>query len=461
MKSSRSATCDGPRRRGFVDAGGKSVFRRKTSGTAPFLGTVNAGGLRLALWITFLLVAGGPRVVLGAGTEFHGFVLVMSSGRLLDEHPEGSRSQRFFLFEERLRLELDAWAARGALALHLEGDAIHDELSASPDSFLREAFLDFRHGPFDLRAGRQIVTWGVGDLVFINDVFPKDWNSFFTGRPTEYLKRGVDGARLRYSSGPVNVELLAIPEFAPDVLPPPSELFQFDPLPGVVPGGQRRPEVDFQDPEFALRLYRRVGGFDVSAYFYDGLSRTPARSLHPSDGTTTAIEFYPRVTTAGASTQGNALGGVVSLEAGIHDFSLESNLVTPGVPESRRMWLLGYRTEILEDFSIGVQYLATQDHRRNVASPPGRDGVGPSSYRDLVTFRLERLLRYQTLRLTALGFYSVSDGDFLWRPELSNRFSDRVSLTLGANVFGGSESTFFGQLDRNDAVYLSARFDFE
>jgi hypothetical protein len=44
-----------------------------------------------------------------------------------------------------------------------------------------------------------IITWGVGDLLFINDVFPKDWESFFSGRPPEYLKLGVDGALVTYS----------------------------------------------------------------------------------------------------------------------------------------------------------------------------------------------------------------------------------------------------------------------
>ncbi|MBI2840173.1 MAG: hypothetical protein HYX75_17795 [Acidobacteria bacterium] len=54
---------------------------------------------------------------------------------------------------------------------------------------------------------------GVGDLLFINDVFPKDWVSFFAGRPMEYLKVGVDGVRLRYTGSHVNGEILALPFF--------------------------------------------------------------------------------------------------------------------------------------------------------------------------------------------------------------------------------------------------------
>ena len=49
-----------------------------------------------------------------------------------------------------------------------------------------------------MRAGRQIITWGLGDLIFINDVFPKDYEAFFSGRPMEYMKKGVDGVKIGY-----------------------------------------------------------------------------------------------------------------------------------------------------------------------------------------------------------------------------------------------------------------------
>ncbi|MBI4563725.1 MAG: hypothetical protein HY716_03405, partial [Planctomycetes bacterium] len=43
---------------------------------------------------------------------------------------------------------------------------------------------------------------------------------------------------------------------------------------------------------------------------------------------------------------------------------------------------------------------------------------------------------------------------------LSYKFSDDLAVTLGANVFGGrKDTTFLGQFDKNDNVYLSIRFD--
>ncbi len=59
-----------------------------------------------------------------------------------------------------------------------------------------------------------------------------------------------------------------------------------------------------------------------------------------------------------------------------------------------------------------------------------------------------------------------------WRPRLASHGStgrnwsrevgaDVVSAALGANIFAGRhENTFFGQMAKNDNLYLSVRFDF-
>jgi hypothetical protein len=39
--------------------------------------------------------------------------------------------------------------------------------------------------------------------------------------------------------------------------------------------------------------------------------------------------------------------------------------------------------------------------------------------------------------------------------------SDKLSAAVGANIFTGkNETTFFGQMAKNDNVYMSLRFDF-
>ena len=56
-------------------------------------------------------------------------------------------------------------------------------------------------------------TWGTGDLVFLNDLFPKDFVSFFAGRDDEYLKAPGDALRITHYSKAVNIDFVWTPVF--------------------------------------------------------------------------------------------------------------------------------------------------------------------------------------------------------------------------------------------------------
>ena len=162
------------------------------------------------------------------GIDVQGFALGTFTARTHSERPPGPEGRSFLLAEERLRLELNIWTDVAETEVLVKLDGVHDAVSREFYLDLREAYLDFTRGKADFRIGRQIATWGVGDLLFINDVFPKNWVSFFSGRPLEYLKVGVDALRGRYSSDVLNVELLIIPRFEPDTLPTPGRFFLHD-----------------------------------------------------------------------------------------------------------------------------------------------------------------------------------------------------------------------------------------
>ncbi|MHC4544612.1 MAG: hypothetical protein ACYSYL_08810, partial [Planctomycetota bacterium] len=89
--------------------------------------------------------------------------------------------------ETRLQVDLSSYPEWGDLKV--KGDVFGDLVEEQGDFDLREAYIFTQPLEFmDLKVGRQILTWGTGDLIFINDMFPKDWKSFFIGRDTEYLK---------------------------------------------------------------------------------------------------------------------------------------------------------------------------------------------------------------------------------------------------------------------------------
>ena len=393
------------------------------------------------------------------GADFESFLLGTYSRITSGETPE---DRQFLLAEERLRLDLSVWSENIEAEARVKLDGTHDSISGEFDVDLREAYVDYSSGKMDLRVGRQIATWGVGDLIFINDVFPKDWVSFFSGRPLEYLKLGVDSARVNYSTSALNVELMIVTDFRPDTLPTPQRFFLHDDFSGVTDRMQVHPGTGLDNPELALRMYRRIGGFDASAYAYRGFWRSPGQAPDDYDVPTQVSHFFPALSVYGLSAQGHAMGGVLSIEGGYYDSRDDNAGVNSTIANSEVRFLLGYQRQLSEDFTIGVQYYAEimmdfDAYERtlpNVSTPRNK-------YRDIVTLRLTRFLGHQTWMLSLFAFYSPEEQDYLLQPKVDYKVSDAFSATLGANLFGGDKkTTFLGQFDRNDNLYLTLRYDF-
>ena len=392
----------------------------------------------------------------------HGFLLGNFAARTGDAHPAGEEGGRFLWADERLRLEISGDTANGNLSFMFKGDLFHDAVANKLDGVVREAYLDYSPAWLDLRLGRQVVTWGVGDLLFINDVFPKDWSAFFSGRPLEYLKVGVDAAKLHVATPALNAELVVIPFFERDNLPGPERFFFFDPFAGVPSRRLREPATTTGNTEFALRLYRRVFKSDVSLYAYRGYWRQPSFRPDQLPLPTELRGFYPRLAVYGASAQRNVGAALLSLEAGYYDSQDDRNGADPAVPNSQFRFLVGYQQQLASEFTLGAQYYAEilKDYDAYKATLPAafplRDRL-----RHLLTLRLTKFLKYQTWKLSWFSFYSPSDQDALLIPELWHAITDRFSLTVGANILEGRHpTTFLGQFDRNDNVYVVLRFDF-
>ncbi len=394
--------------------------------------------------------------------EVHGFLLGDLSVRTSGERPPQGEGGAFVLGEERLRLDISGANSAGSLFLVTKGDLAHDAVVNSLKLDLREAYGGYTKEPVELRLGRQIVTWGVGDLFFINDVFPKDWNSFFSGRPMEYLKLGVDAAQLRYNSGIANVEFLAIPFYTPDTMPSGRRFFLFNPFPGVPYQTEVTPPSRLGNSELALRVYRRAGEFDISGYAYRGYWRSPSMRIDDPVVPTTVTRFYPELSVYGASAQRNLAQGVLSLEAGYYDSRQDRRGVNPTIPNSQWRFLAGYQRQPWQDFTVGIQAYSeviTQYSAYRASLPPG--GPREDQVRGVLSARLTQLLRYQTWTLSVFGAFSPTDQDYFLQPEAAYKVTDWFSISAGANRFGGeSRTTFFGQFAGSNNVFLNLRYDF-
>ena len=420
------------------------------------------GSYLLSAFLFSMALAESTWAIENENVEIHGFMLGNFTGRTTGLKPGDGKGDDFLLAEERFRLDINTWSNSIEASARFKVDFFQDALTRKSGMDLREAYIDYTTGDFDFRVGRQIVTWGVGDLLFINDTFPKDWTSFFSGRPLEYLKSGVDGFRARYSSGVLNADLMVIPFFEPDILPNPERFFLFDPFKALPSPNEEFPENTYGNTELALRLYRNIGDFDISGSVYKAFRSTPGMKPDDFAAPTLVTTFYPELSVYGFSAQKSSLGGVLSFETGYYYSRDDKDGYNPTISNSQIRFLFGYGRQLIEDLTLGLQYYVEvmEDYSAYKKSHPA-GFPEQKEYRDTLTLRLEQLLKHQTLRLSLFTFYSPADNDYLIQPRVSYKFSDNLSANLGANIFGGEkDTTFLGQFNKNDNIYFSVSFDF-
>ncbi len=412
----------------------------------------------LSLFLTTAVAS--TAVAQGADWPFHGFAQINWSVRTTGADQEGLVSDDFLLGDERLQLELERFSANGTAGFLAKVDLFYDGLSGLADLELREGYVDFVVSEFALRLGRQIMTWGVGDLIFINDVFPKDYAAFFSGRPLQYLKVGVDALKLDFASRLVSAELVLIPWFEPDRVPTPDRFVLFDPFPGL-PRVEQRPASSVSNGELAIRAYRRLAGADFSLYAYRGFYGSPAPQPVGAPEPDRVSLRFPRLNVYGASLERAGFKGVVSAELGYYDSREDAGGSDPWIPNSELRALAGYRRQLWPESQLGVQYSIEwlQDYDAYLATfPPGayrRDEV-----RHVATVRYTQQLAYQTWQLSLFVFAGLSEADYLAIPEIRHRVTEELWGAVGANVFGGGRHDLFGALDANDNLYLTFRYGF-
>ena len=370
------------------------------------------------------------------------------------------------------RLYLGATKSWEGMTANLTGNFLYDpvldrhnvELESGEGWFdLREANLLFRPTDFsDIKVGRQILTWGTGDLVFINDLFPKDWNSFFIGRDEEYLKAPSDALKIALFHDIANLDIVYTPRFDSDRFIDGRRISYFNQNAGNIVGRNMPVFVDkpsrwFDDDEIALRLYRMINTYETALYYYGGYWKSP----NGQDAVSVLFTF-PVLSVYGVSMRGPLAGGIANAELGYYDSRDDSSGNNPLIRNSEWRLLVGYERELLSEFTGSVQYYLErmENHDAYRAGLPA--GVfAKDKNRHVVTVRLTKLLMNQNLILSLFNFYSPSDKDGYIRPQINYKLDDNWTLETGGNLFFGKRNeTFFGQFKDNSNVYVSVRYGF-
>jgi hypothetical protein len=401
----------------------------------------------------------------------NGFVEGLFSGGLDDRNPT---DRDYPAAETRLQLRAESYGDNAEVFAKV--DFIQDGFdSTSYDWELREAYVKFRLPiDIDFKVGRQILTWGTGDLIFINDVFAKDYQSFFIGRQDQYLKAPQTAIRAEWYTSFGSFSAVAIPDFESNTLPTGDRLSFYNPMSGQIVGSAGymspvEPDNSFDNAEIAFRYSRSVRGFNLSGYAYRGFYKDPrgVRMIGPAD-----MELYfPRLNVYGASLRGQVAGGILWVEGGYYDSREDQCGGKYFIENSSTKGMIGFERQVASDFTgnlqVQVEHMASYDRYERshdelvMAGMLSPDAPKADETRTLLTSRWTKLLASQTVTLSLFGFYSPSDEDAYIRFSAAYKYTDELSLMVGGNVFEGSdEHTMFGQFDHNDNLYVKVNYGF-
>ena len=387
--------------------------------------------------------------------EVHGFLEGRSGCRTQPDPHEKESS----VLETRLQGELSTQA--DFVQIKYKGDLWYDGILEQTLYDTREAWIFLRPATFlDITAGRQVLTWGTGDLVFLNDLFPKDWQSFFIGRDTEYLKAPSDSVKISSFSDFLNADFVFTPCFTSDRFITGKYISYWDGAAGRHAGNESElnyntPNQWFIDAEYSARLYQTVGAYELAGYGYSGFWKNPGGIASMGE------HVFPRLQVYGTSIRGPVAGGIGNIEVAYYNSIEDLAGRDPNINNSEVRYLVGFAREIARDLNGSVQYyveqlLDYQNYRKKFEGSHPRDEL-----RHVLTLQLTKLLMNQNLELCLAGYWSPSDRDAYLRPKIIYKWTDHLKQEVGANIFVGQRDyTMFGQYKADTNVYTALRYSF-
>ncbi len=391
-----------------------------------------------------------------------GFFQTLWGASLESLNPAASE---YTALETRLQLRLEHLGEIGEFFGRI--DFLHDSyLNSSGRVDLREGYAKFPIGDkLDFKIGRQIITWGTGDLLFINDVFAKDYLSFFIGRDDQYLKAPQNSLKADFYNSKFNLTFVWTPKFTPNDFPIGQRLSFYSSQDNAIVGNLGelnflRPEPTLKNSEIAFRLSKQIGNFSNCFYFYEGFYKNPVGAVIIDSA---LVPTFPKLRVMGGSIRGMISGGIFWFEGGYYDTRDENRGQNPLLINSSTRFMTGYEKQILSGLTMNLQYFANimSDYDSYRQQAEARGGYVREKRRDLITSRISRLFYSDLVEFLSVIFYSPSEKDYYLRFYLSYSYSDELNLSSGGNIFGGDKiGSEFGQFGLNDNLYVKLTYGF-
>ena len=317
---------------------------------------MRTAAILLVIW-SVLVARTMSQPVVGGFVEANQAIRVEKNPALGD----GSFSERSYPRSE-LRAQVTIRGTGEHEEFFLRADLVSDATAAARSMVdLREAYIKMRLSNWlDMKLGRQVATWGTGDLVFANDLFAKDWEAFFTALNDSYLKAPQDLLRLTAYAQGVAIDVAGSPYFTPDHLPMGGRMSVYDPIIGeAVLAGAMSPVIEpprnLGHGEVFLRASGAVGSSEIALYGYTGFWPTP-QGVTVSAGY--PVLHYPRLQAIGSSARGPIGSFMSHAEIAYYRSGSDANGEDPLIANSQIRGFAGTERSFGKEWTVAAQYYA-------------------------------------------------------------------------------------------------------
>lgn len=326
---------------------------------------------------------------------------------------------------------------------------------------LRENYLDFEAGSWDVRLGKQNVVWGemVG-LFFADVVSARDMREFILPE-FDTMRIPQWAARAEYFGDDVHAELLWVPVPSYDEVGKPGA--EFFPSQLEIPGygvqyREIRPSRKLSNTNYGVRLSALKNGWDVSAFAYSSMDIMPTfyRDAVNVPGTLIYEGRHDRIRQYGG-TLAKDFGSIVLKGEAVYTRGRQFTVLRLSdadgvVPQNTLDWALGLDFTLPAETRFNAQVFQRTyfSHDPDLFADKQENG-----YSLLLNHKLTERLEAQALLIS-----SFNRTDWLLRPRVSWNFERNWRLAVGADIFKGPPIGLFGRYDRNDRVYSEVRYSF-
>lgn len=365
---------------------------------------------------------------------------------------------------KELRTRVNLSYSHQSFDITVKSDLLFDDVMSEnsfSDSTLKLREFNIKVSPFDfldIKIGKQVLTWGTADYVFINDLFPKNWQSFFSGRDDEYLKDPSSSVKTSWYISDYTLDVVWTPKFTEDTFIRGERFSFYSPFLQQQIAPEKFDTQKTEKAQWFTRLSTTQQGVEYALYGYKG--HWPS----PEGFNENQLAYSPKMNAVGASLRTSLSGGIFNIEVVSYN-SVESKKLNNNrsfTPHSQQRFLIGYETELMKNLTLNTQYYVehTKNYSDLLALSPFPEQLKDKN-RQLLTTRLTLSAMQQKLAFSLFNFYSPTDKDGYIKTSITYRQSDNWLYSVGANLFWGKEDfSFFGQHQTNSNIWGRVKYQF-